>query len=134
MPRGRAAAPAATAAEARDLSGYKDKDPTAKMVDYHEWLEQELGIKMDLRSVYVGVTLYPEFQKSDFNKERTAARRAERTAGNGTPAPAPAAEAPKPRGRPKGGTTGKREVPAPATAGKRGRGRPKASTTAAAPF
>jgi hypothetical protein len=132
MPRGRQATAPAPATEARDISAYKDKAPTAKMVDYHEWLEDQLGVKLDLRSVYAGVTLYPEFQKSDFNKERTAARRAERTAGNGTPAPEP--EAPKPtRGRKPGGTTGKRGAPAPTTAGKRGRGRP-AKPTAAAPF
>jgi hypothetical protein len=147
MPRGRAAsAPANTpTAEdngARDLSVYLTKDLTPTMVDYVEWLADTFGKleKLDAdRLAFISVTVYPEFQKSDFNRDRKAQRREARAA-----APAPADETPAPAttgrrgpGRPPkgttGGTTGRRGAPAPATAARRGRGRP-AAAGAEAPY
>jgi len=118
-------------AEGRDLSAYADKEPTVKIQDYHEWLgEQFPDLDLDLQSVYLGVTLYPDFQKSDFNRTRTAQRREARAQDNGA---ADEAEAAPAKGRGKaaaakpatGGTTGRRGKPA-------GRGRGRA--TADAPF
>jgi hypothetical protein len=125
------AAPAAEEYDVeRDLTGYLDKAPTAKMEDYHEWLEGVLGVEIDKDSMFLGVTLYPDFQRSNFNRGRTAARREARAAGNGeTEAEAPAKATPAKRGRPPKAAAAK-ATPAKATPAKRGRGRAAAGTAA----
>jgi hypothetical protein len=126
----RAAAPAAEVADTeRDITGYVDKAPTAKMEDYHEWLEAALDTKIDKQSMFLGVTLYPDFQRSEFNRNRTAARREARQAANGAEDEAPAPKTAR-RGRP--AAAAKEPKAAAAKTPKRGRGRPAAS--AAAPY
>ena len=86
--------------EEKDYTVYADKEITATMVDFHEWLEDVTGAKLDQRSVALGGTLRMEFQKSDFNRERRAERQAERAEGNGAaeePAEKPAKRAAKGR-------------------------------------
>jgi hypothetical protein len=115
--------------EAPDYTVYADKDITPTMEDFHEWLEQEVGIELDLRSVALGGTLRMEFQKSQFNKDRRAQRQAERAAGNG--ASENEDEAPTPRrGRGKAAAEPKDETPAPA---RRGRQAAAASSGKTAP-
>jgi hypothetical protein len=110
--------------EEKDYTVYADKEITATMVDFHEWLEEVTGAKLDLRSVALGGTLRMEFQKSDFNRERRAERQAERAEGNGAaeePAEKPAARAGK-------GRTASARPAAPAATPARGRPA-KAATT-----
>lgn len=134
MTRGAAQAEVEEYDTERDLTPYVDKEPTVKLQDYHEWLENVLGIKIDIQSMFLGVTLYPDFQRSDFNRNRTAERRAERAAeaearssSNGKSETEDGSPAPKRRGRPPKAAA----EAEPAKAPKR-RGRPKAG--AAAPF
>jgi hypothetical protein len=123
------AAPAADEYDVeRDLTGYLDKAPTAKMEDYHEWLEGVLGVEIDKDSMFLGVTLYPDFQRSQFNRGRTAARREARAAGNGeaeAETETPAKATPARRGRPPGKAAAGKATPA-----KRGRGKAAAGTAA----
>lgn len=71
--------------EGKDYTVYADKPITPKMQDFHEWLEEVTGLELDLRSVALGPTLYHDFQASDFNKERTEQRRAERASARTEP-------------------------------------------------
>lgn len=99
-----------------DYGTYLDKAPTAKMTDYATWFEdnvaslKELGKSDPARLLQLGSTLYPHFQKSEFNIEQSEKRRAERSA------PEPEAEAPA---RTQRGARGAK----PAAATGRGRGR-----------
>lgn len=128
----------------RDPELFLTKELTPTQADYVEWLADTLGDLGDLeweRVAFVAVSLYSDFQKSDFNKDRKEERRNARTArvaANGdaeeddeepeapakparrgkTAAAAPAAPARPARG-------GKATATA-APAGKRGRGRPAA--------
>jgi hypothetical protein len=132
--------------EAPDYTAYADKEITATMEDFHEWLEQEVGIKLDLRSVALGGTLRMEFQKSQFNKDRRAERQAARAAGNGAAEEAEPEAPAKParRGRQAAAATSAKPGPAKgagkataATPGpsRRGGRRPAAAaTTGEAPF
>jgi hypothetical protein len=101
----RAAVPEPEEAEAeKDYTAYADKEPTATMADFADWLiaevfEDDLG-ELDEDSfregVRLGGTLRMEFQASDFNKERRAERQAART----EPAEAPAKPARRGRAKP----------------------------------
>ena len=65
---------------AADLTVYADKKPN----EHHEllasWITEKTGAKVDLKSVYLTITLYSRFQASPenkaFNKERKAKREA----------------------------------------------------------
>lgn len=145
----RAAAPVVEepAAEARDYTEYRDKEPTPTMSDFADWIVQEVGIEYPTakelaafrNGVRLGGTLRMEFQASDMNKERRAARRAAREAqasANGQAAEPEVAATPPARGRGRGKTAATAAAtPAPpkATAGKaRGRrGAPVAAATGA---
>ena len=111
--------------EADDLTVYADKEITETMQDFHEWLEQETGIKLDLRSVALGGTLRMKFQQSDFNKERRAQRQAARANG----------AAPEPAATPARGRAGKapgKATAAPTAARTARPGKTKATTAPAA--
>jgi hypothetical protein len=112
MPRGRTrTAPepevAAANGEAEDFGKYLDKPLTATMEDYVTWFEDNVAkleeVPVD-KLLALGSTLYPKFQKSDFNISQREARAAERepepepakpTRGRSTAKPA----ASKPAGR-----------------------------------
>jgi hypothetical protein len=126
-----------------DLAKYLTRDLTATMQDYVEWFEENVAPLADLRRdlpriLYLGVTLYSHFQKSDFNVERREERRAERASAR-EPEPEPAS-ARRGRGKPAAangtsarGTRG-RTAAKPAAAAKpatRGRGKPAAAKPAA---
>ena len=148
MPRGtRTAATEAEPNGAVDYTAYANKDATDTMLDFGDWLISEVygdkykGDEDSFRDgVRLGGTLRMEFQRSDLNQERRAARKAEREqaaqeaqeAKVAAKADKAKAEASKPAPA-KTGTTGRRGSTAPATAAKRGRGRP-AKPTAEAPF
>ncbi len=138
MARGRTAAPvAAETEEARDYTVYKDKEPTATMVDFADWIVEEVGVEFGTAKemaafrdgVRLGGTLRMEFQRSDLNKTRREERRAARVTGNGANEPAPASEPapaepeaaaeparPARRGRPPKPASKRRGRPAPAEA------------------
>jgi hypothetical protein len=113
----------------KDYTVYAEKPITQTMVDFHQWLEDVVGVELDPRSVALGGTLRMEFQKSDFNREQRAKRQAERAASNGsatdtdseTPTPAPARR-----------TRGAKAAAAPKAPARRGRGKP--ASAGAAPF
>ena len=137
-PRGRraAAAPAPEPeVEAEDYSKYLEKDLTPTMSDYADWFEENVAPLADLeldRILALGTTLYPKFQKSEFNVSRRDARRAER-ASAGEPEEAAAPARGRGRGRaasaPASGTNG-----ASAKATARGRGKAKETAGAEAPY
>jgi hypothetical protein len=110
-----------------DYEAYLNKPLSATMEDYAQWFRDNVGEPDDIESdklLALGSSLYPHFQRSDFNQERRAARRAAREA-DAAPEPEPAAT-----GRGKGrGAAGK--APAPAAAGP-GRGRAGRGRRAAA--
>ncbi len=136
-PRGKAAVKEEPQAEEEtefDYTVYADKPITQTMEDFHEWLQDVVGVELDLRSVALGGTLRMHFQQSDFNKERRAERQAARAASaasNGEAGETPA-EAPAKRGRPAAAKPAAAAAPAKPAA-RRGRP-PKASATAEAPF
>ena len=75
--------------ETKDYTGYADKTPTATMQDFHDWLVEEVydgelpfedTEEAFLKGVHLGGTLRMEFQRSDFNRERRAARKAAKPA------------------------------------------------------
>ncbi len=117
-----------------DLSGYLDKNLTPTMLDYIEWLTDQVGDLAELdvdRLVALSLYGYPKFQKSDFNRDRKEARREARAAASEPetetePEPARPARGrgaakpatPKPAARPSGDGTGR-----PARPAGRGRGR-----------
>ena len=118
-----------------DFQKYLDKDLSPTMSDYVEWFEDNVAALEDVpvdKLLVLGSSLYPHFQKSDFNIERREARRAER-------APAPEPEPAKPAAR--GGRSRRAAAPepepepepAPAPA-RRGRGRTAAKAGAEAPY
>lgn len=72
----------------KDYTVYADKDPTATMSDFAEWIAAEVysgELPFDEEAfnegVRLGGTLRMEFQRSDFCKERRAERKANRAAG-----------------------------------------------------
>jgi hypothetical protein len=75
----------------KDYTIYAEKDPTPTMQDFADWLIEEVGLEFkssqhedEFRTgVRLGGTLRMEFQRSDFNKERKAERRAARAEENG---------------------------------------------------
>jgi len=96
-----------------DLQKYVTKDFSATMADYVTWMDENVPgwDKMEVdRILVLGVQLYSHFQKSDFNIERRAERRAERDQGAAEPEPA----APATR------TRSTRAKPAPASTGRAG--------------
>jgi hypothetical protein len=106
-----------------DFAPYLSKDLSATMADYATWFDENvadvaaLGKSDPDRLLALGSSLYPHFQKSAFNQERRAERRAART--EPEPEPEPAAPA---RGR------GRGRAPAAAAAPPaRGRGRGRAA-------
>jgi len=134
MARGRTAVAEETAATETDYTVYATKDLTAKQLDFAEWLSDNVGDieKMDAaRVAALGPLCYHAFQASDFNKERTESRRAEKA--SAVPAAnieKPAAATAKPRGRAATTSTVSTSKPA-APKAPRGRGRAAAAT---APF
>jgi hypothetical protein len=130
-----------------DYERYLTKPFSQTMEDYLEWFEDNVASLDELapdRILVLGISLYGQFQKSEFNQERREQRRAEREAA----APEPESEAPA---KPARGGRGNRTAPAkPATArsgarsgsgngkapARRGRARAAASTggDADAPF
>jgi hypothetical protein len=139
MPRGRTrTAPepevAAANGEAEDFGKYLDKPLTATMEDYVTWFEDNVAkleeVPVD-KLLALGSTLYPKFQKSDFNISQREARAAERE-----PEPEPAkptrgrstakSAASKPAGRSAAKSTGRSTT--------RGRSTAAAGSTPEAPF
>jgi len=117
-----AAAPAEPEANGDiDLTTYLTKDLSATMGDYATWFRDNVGDPDEIESdrlLALGSSLYPHFQKSDFNIAQRAARRAARTA-EAAPEPEPAAPA---RGRGRGARNAPAAPPAAAPA-RGGRGR-----------
>jgi hypothetical protein len=79
-----------------DLQKYVTKDFSATMADYVTWMDDNVPgwDKMEVdRILVLGVQLYSHFQKSDFNIQRRAERKADRAQGGSEPeedeAPAP---------------------------------------------
>lgn len=139
MPARARTAPAEPAEETgeEDYSRYLDKDLSATMTDYAEWFEENVAEFKDLdpeRILALGSTLYPKFQKSDFNIERREARRAERASAAESNGEAEA-EAPRGRGR---GRPATKATPAKATTSKapptRGRRRATADAGGSAAY
>jgi hypothetical protein len=131
-----AAAPPAPDPEengAVDYQKYLDKDLSPTMSDYVEWFEDNVANLDDVpvdKLLVLGSSLYPHFQKSDFNIERREARRVERA-----PAPEPEPEPAKPArgGRSRRAAAAPEPEPEPAPT-RRGRGRAKAAAGAEAPY
>src|SRR6266481_380681 len=66
-PRGKAAVKEEPQAEEEtefDYTVYADKPITQTMEDFHEWLQDVVGVELDLRSVALGGTLRMHFQQS----------------------------------------------------------------------
>lgn len=114
----------------RDFTVYAEKELSPTMHDYVTWVvdnvfdgdEKAFEEAAPEQLLYIGITVYQHFQRSDFNKERKEARRAEKAEAAEAKAAAKAEseeeEAPAPRrGR------GKAAAPAP----KAPRGRPAKS-------
>jgi hypothetical protein len=102
-----------------DFQRYLDKDLSPTMADYVEWFEDNVAALEDVpvdKLLALGSSLYPHFQKSDFNVERREARRAERA-----PAPEPEPAKPAARGRRRAAAPAAEPEPAPAPARRRGR-------------
>jgi hypothetical protein len=115
-----------------DLQKYLSKDLTPTMLDYTEWFEENVAPLADLRKdlpriLYLGVTLYSHFQRSDFNVERREERRAERASAR-EPEPEPAATRSR-RAKPAAAST----EPAGSNGRARSRGKPAAAKPAAKP-
>lgn len=132
-PRGRKPAPAPepeTAEEAEDFSRYLEKDLSPTMTDFVVWFENNVADLSELdtdRILALGTTLYPKFQKSQFNIDQREARRAAREAGNGSEPEEEAAQPVRGRGRP-----AKSAEPAEPAKPTRGRGRQRATAGASA--
>lgn len=56
----------------KDYREYATKEITPTMVAFHEWLQNETGLELDLRSVALAGSLRGDFQKSDFWKNHEA--------------------------------------------------------------
>jgi hypothetical protein len=119
-----------------DFQKYLDKDLSPTMSDYVDWFEENVASLDDVpvdKILALGSSLYPHFQKSEFNVSRREARKAER-------APEPEPEPAKPaarsgrRGRPAAQPEPEPEPePTPAPA-RRGRGRQPKAAAAEAPY
>jgi len=74
-----------------NLQKYVTKDFSPTMADYITWMDEALPgwdkLEVD-RILVLGVQAYSDFQKSDFNIQRRAERRAEREQGAADPEPA----------------------------------------------
>jgi len=113
-----------------DFEIYLTKDLSATMTDYGTWFEDNVADldKVDpARLLALGSTLYPYFQKSDFNVQRRQERRDARAA-DSTPEPTPE-PTPARRGR---GSKNTAKAGTPAPAGRRGRGGRQTAGSAAA--
>lgn len=60
------------------LASYAEKNITPTMESFVEWIEQQTGYKPDPMSVQLSGVLRSSFQKSQFNQDRLAARKAEK--------------------------------------------------------
>jgi hypothetical protein len=67
-------------AKTRDLSVYKDKEPTSLHKHFAEWIENKTGIRPSDKDVQLVVALYADFQASPENKERQEKEKAEKKA------------------------------------------------------
>jgi len=122
----------------KDFTAYREKNLTPTMRDFTTWIidnvyegdEDAFGKTEPERLVALGPTLYHDFQRSDFNKEQKAARKAERAAGNG----APEEEAEETEETPKPARTTRTAGKAPAKAAPARRGRGRATAGASAPY
>jgi len=119
-----------------DYQKYLDKDLSPTMSDYVEWFEDNVAALEDVpvdKLLALGSSLYPHFQKSEFNISRREERRGARA-----PEPEPEPEPAKPagragRGRGRAAAPEPEPEPAPAPA-RRGRGRSAAKAGAEAPY
>jgi hypothetical protein len=125
--------------DAEDFGKYLEKPLTATMEDYVTWFEDNVAKLEDVpvdKLLALGSTLYPKFQKSDFNIEQREARAAARepepepepaktTRGRATTKPA----ATKPAGRSAG-----KSATRSTRSSTRGRTTAAAGTTPEAPF
>jgi hypothetical protein len=59
------------AAEA-PLARYAETEPTAVHKEFADWIEEQTGIKPDLKSIQLGAVLRPLHQKSESNQTRIA--------------------------------------------------------------
>lgn len=117
-----------------DYSKYLTKELTPTMVDYATWMDQNLPgwdkLEVD-RILALGSTMYPKFQKSDFNIEQREARAAQ----SAPPAESEPAKPAARGGRRSGSTaTAKPATGKPARAGTRGRAAATSGATPDAPF
>jgi hypothetical protein len=121
-----------------DFQKYLDKDLSPTMSDYVDWFEENVASLDDVpvdKILALGSSLYPHFQKSDFNIERREARKTSRQP-EPEPEPAPAKPAARAgrRGRPAAQPEPEPEPePTPAPA-RRGRGRQPKAAAAEAPY
>lgn len=118
------------------IQGHWDKSITAKMQDFHTYMEEALGVKLDPQTLIVGLYTYPYFQRSDFNKRNTAQRRADREAAASNGAPADAGEEPAPAkpARRRGRAAASTSEDTPKAPARRGRGRATKPTTDEEPY
>ena len=141
MPRGSRArtAPEPEVAEqngdAEDFGKYLDKPLTATMEDYVTWFEDNVAKLEDVpvdKLLTLGSTLYPKFQKSEFNQSRREERAAAREP---EPEPEPAKPARGGRSTAKPATTkpAGRSTAKPATGRSTTRGRSTARAGAGTP-
>jgi len=119
-----------------DYQKYLDKDLSPTMTDYVTWFEDNVAALEDVpvdKLLVLGSSLYPHFQKSDFNITRREARRAGRQ-DEVEPEPEPE-PAPRKRGRPSNASkAAAAAAAAPPPAPARRRGRTPAKAGAEAPY
>ena len=56
----------------KDIKSYATREITPTMKAFHEWLQNETGLELDLRSVALAGSLRGDFQKSEFWKSHEA--------------------------------------------------------------
>ena len=65
---------------AKDLATYADKAPSSLHTEFAAWIEDNTGVKVDVDSVRLAITLIPTYQRSPENKARNARIKSERQA------------------------------------------------------
>lgn len=61
--------------EELEFGQYADKEPTAVHEACAQWIEENVGYEVDLKSVQLTALLYGKFQRSPENQERIAAQK-----------------------------------------------------------
>lgn len=113
---------AAKESTGRDYAAYAEKPITQAMQDYHAWLQDVTGLKLDERAVALAGTLRMDFQK---HMRETGSPRAH--SNRGTAKPKAPAKATASKSTATKSTTTTKRAPAKATASK-----PAAATKSAA--